>query len=41
MWLDRIPFRFRLFSVGALAMAALTAVFALSQVSLIETTLIG
>ena len=41
MWLDRIPFRFRLFSVGALAMAALTAVFALSQVSLIEAALIG
>jgi two-component system, sensor histidine kinase len=41
MWLDRIPFRFRLFSVGAIAMAALTAVFALSQASLVETALIG
>ncbi|MCA3260791.1 MAG: response regulator [Telmatospirillum sp.] len=41
MWLDRVPFRFRLFSVGALAMAALTVVFALSQASLVETALIG
>ena len=41
MWLDRIPFRIRLFGAGALAMAALTAVFALSQASLVEAALVG
>jgi len=39
MWLARIPFRLKLFAVGAFVLLALTGLFAAMQASLIETAL--
>jgi two-component system, sensor histidine kinase len=39
MWLASVPFRFKLFAVGALALLSVTGLFAVMQASLLETAL--
>lgn len=39
MWLASVPFRFKLFAVGVLALLSVTGLFAVMQASLLETAL--